>query len=216
MPYLSDLMMLLSAHREEPQQINPFLFQQVCGEMFSGNEEAPMNGETQEDAHEFITKLIEQVNKERPDLDIEELSGTEFVQQQVCECGEVKSFTETCSTLNIPQHMQSNQFRLQFRTTVLKYLQDQSIFDDYRCGKCGETGKWSLKDGWEGRRITTAPEHFLVNLSRGKSQSRGRRTERVKLMTMIVPPIKKLLLYALDGTKFRYHLVAMIKHTGSE
>ncbi len=207
-------MILLSAAKEEPQQVNPFLFQQVCGAMFTGNEDAPMNGETQQDAHEFITKLIEQVKKERPELDIDELSGIEFVQQQVCECGETKSFEEKCSNFNIPQHMRSEQFRVDFGAAVISNLRDNSKFDNYRCETCGETGKWSAKGGWEGRRMALAPEHLIAHTPRGEYQFVGRRMEEVKLMTKIVPPIKKLTLRVIDGTCFRYNLVAMIEHSG--
>lgn len=58
-PHLNEMMKLLSGAGEEPVVISPFVFQQVFGAIFTGNDEEPMNGETQEDAHEFMIKLFD-------------------------------------------------------------------------------------------------------------------------------------------------------------
>ena len=62
--------------------------------------------------------------------------------------------------------------------------------------------------------MALAPEHLIAHTPRGEYQFVGRRMEEVKLMTKIVPPIKKLTLRVIDGTCFRYNLVAMIEHSG--
>jgi uncharacterized UBP type Zn finger protein len=207
-------MSLLSAQQEGPQEINPFILQQVCGTMLTGGGDSPMNGETQEDAHEFITKLLQQVKKEQPEIDIEELFRAEFAEQQVCECGTSKTFTEEASNFNIPVHLQPAGWRVHLSAIVAKNVQDNSRFEGYRCENCGETGKWSTKDAWEGKRLITSPEYLIAHVSRGRTQLKGQRMEEVKLMTRIVPPMRKLTLRAIDNTAIRYHLVAMIEHHG--
>ena len=206
--------MLLSTAREEPLSINPFTFQQVCGTMFSGSGASPMNGDTQEDAHEFITKLLFQLRKEQPELDIDRLLTAQFAEQQVCECGAAKTFVEENCNFNIPQ---CDQLRRQdLEDLLLAYLQDSSKYDNYHCERCGQSGKWSTKGGWQGKRMAKSPEYLIANVPRGHVQMKGHRMEQRKLTTRIIPPIKKVQFPSVDGSLVNYNLVAMTKHVGKK
>lgn len=210
------MMMLLSADEESPHEINPFVFQQICGTMFTGNEDNPMNGETQEDAYEFIVKLLSQMRKENPGLDLDQLLGAQFAEQQVCECGSAKTFTEESCNFNIPEDFQSDRYRVDLGALLTRYLRDKSRFAHYRCEKCGESGKWFAKDGWDGKLMTKSPEYLVANVPRGRIQSTGHRTEEVKLTTKIRPPLKKVSIPSVDSSRVHYHMVAMIKHDGKK
>lgn len=207
-------MKLLSASSKSPNRINPFVFQQVSGTLFTGYDDSPMNGETQEDAHEFITKLLDRLREEQPELEIDELLAAQFAEQQVCECGAAKTFTEENYNFNIPEVYRSPSFRVDLGALFAAFLRDQSKFDNYRCEKCGESGKWATKNGWVGKRMTKSPQYFLANIPRGHFQFNGQGMEEVKLTTKIVPPVKKVSFPAADGSRVRYHLVAMIRHHG--
>ena len=204
----------LSVALDVSQEVDPFLFRQVCGTMFTGDEDNPMNGETQEDAHEFILKVLDRLRKEQPELDIDELLAAQFAERQTCKCGAVKTLTEENSNFNIPDHFQ--RYRVNFGGLLNWYMLDGRKFDDYRCEKCGKSGRWSTRGGWEGKRVTKAPEYLIANVPRGQLQSKGNRMEEAKLTTRIVPPLKKVSFPSADGSTFHYHLVAMIKHQGQK
>lgn len=171
-----------------------------------------MNGETQQDAHEFLLKLLNRLKKEQPELDIDELLAAQFAEQQVCECGATKTLAEDNCNFHIPDDLKSQ--RMDFETLVIYCLRDTSKFTDYRCERCGQSGRWSPKDGWKGMRMTKSPEYLLANVPRGQLQLRGNRMEEVKLTNRIIPPMKKISLPSADGSTVHYHMVAMIKHSG--
>lgn len=204
--------MYLSAAGDKPRNINPFTFQQVCGTMLTGDGDDPMNGETQGDAHEFLTKLVDQVEKEQPGTSIDGLLAAQSLEQQVCECGTTKTFIEENSNFSLPQGILSREVPL--ASLFTSYFQDESKFKDYRCEKCGDSGKWSAKDGWKGKRMMNSPEYFIANVPRGQIEMRGNRMHNVKLMTKIGQPLKKIPIPSADGTRVHYHMVAMIRHTG--
>lgn len=215
------MMTQLSADQGEALKINPFVFQQVCGTMFTGNEDQPMNGETQEDAHEFIMKLLHQIQKEQPELDIRKLFATQFAEQQVCRCDTPKMFSEEANSFHIPEFMQPRGPKSSLRTItfgdlIKAYTKDASKFADYRCEKCGEVGKYSRKDGWEGKRMTQSPEYLIANVPRGQVRYWGDGTEKIKLMNDIEPPLKKIHFPSVDGGDINYHMVAMIRHQGTK
>jgi uncharacterized UBP type Zn finger protein len=206
------MMQLLSSAEDEACTINPFIFQQVCGAIFTGNEDDPINGETQEGAHEFMMKLLEQLKAEHPKLDTDQILAAQFAEQQVCECGARKTFTEETSSFNIPEDFQRT--RVHFSTMLDYYLQDDSKFEGYCCEKCGRSGKWSTKGCWEGKRMIKEPDYILAHVPRGHIASTGHKAGEVKLTTKIVPPLKKISIPAADGSQVQYHMVAMIKHKG--
>jgi uncharacterized UBP type Zn finger protein len=209
-------MALMAADADSAHEINPFIFHRVCGTMFTGNENIPMSGETQEDAHEFIIKLLDQPRKEQPEVDIDEIFAAQFAEQQVCKCGATKTFTEEGCNLNIPKRYRSSMYRVPLELLLGSFLDDKSKFAEYRCEECGESGKWSTTTGWERKRMTRSPEFLIVNLSRGESHTNGHLTQEVKLATKIKPPVKNVSIKTADGTRVQYHLVAMIKHEGKE
>ncbi len=205
------MMTQMSNVGEDPRRCNPFVFQQVCGTMFTGNEDQPMNGETQEDAHEFMLKLLEQVKNEQPELGVDELLAAQFGEQQVCECGARKTFIEDGFHLNIPEELGSK--RMSFDDVVWQNLRDGSRFFDYRCEKCGASDKWSTKDSWDGKRMIKSPAYLIAHISRGQAHTQSRRTG--KITNRIIPPMCKIILPSSDGGEVYYHLEAMIEHTGN-
>jgi uncharacterized UBP type Zn finger protein len=209
----NDTMTLLSSNNKQGERINPFIFHQICGTLFAGSDGQPMNGETQQDAHEFILKLLTQLKKEQPELDMDELFAAHFEERQVCKCGATKTFTEENSNFPIPDFLKGKRF--DFESLVVGYLQDDSKFTDYRCEKCGESGKWSTKDGWRQKRMTKSPEYLIANVPRGQLRAYGNRSKKIKLTNSIIPPMKKISFPSADGGSVDYHMVAMIQHSGN-
>jgi uncharacterized UBP type Zn finger protein len=149
------MMKLLCGAGEEPAVINPFVFQQFCGAIFTGNEEEPINGETQEDAHEFMIKLLDQLREEQPDLNFDELFAAKVAERQACECGGAKTFVEENCNFNIPGRYQSRTYnKVDLGVLTGAFCRDKSKFHNYRCEKCGQSGERSAKDGWKGKRMT--------------------------------------------------------------
>ena len=179
--------------------------------MFTENENHPMYGDTQGDAHEFILKLLEQVRKEQPELGVDELLAAQFAEQQVCACGARKTFIEDGCHLHIPEELGSR--RMSFDDVLWRNLRDGSRFLEYRCEKCGESGKWSTKDSWIGKRMIKSPAYLIAHISRGQVHAQGHRME--KATNKIIPPMCKTTLPSGDDSPVYYHLEAMIEHTGN-
>jgi hypothetical protein len=216
LPHLNKMMMLLSSDRESPHEINPFVFQQICGIMFTGNEDKPMKWRDTGGRPRIHSQLLSQMRKENPGLDLDELLGAQFAEQQVCECGTAKPFTEESCNFNIPEDFQSDRYRVDLGALLTRHLRDKSRFAHYRCEKCGKSGKWFTKDGWDGKLMTKSPEYLVANVPRGRIQSTCYRTEEVKLTTKIRPPLKKVSIPSADSSRVHYHMVAMIKHEGKK
>ena len=202
----------LSSTEEMGETINPFVFHQICGILFTGSDGEPMNGETQQDAHEFILKLLQQLKDEQPELDLDELFAAHFIEQQVCQCGATKSFTEENSTFHIPAHLNGKDFG--FDTLVVEYLLDDSKFIEYRCEKCGVSGRWSPKDGWRSKWMTKAPEYIIAHVPRGQWEVEGNEVKKIKLTNKVTPPMEKVSFPTIDGGTVDYHMLAMIEHSG--
>lgn len=205
------MMAQLSKVGDEQRACNPFLFQQVCGTMFTENKDHPMYGDTQGDAHEFILKLLEQVRKEQPELGVDELLTAQFAEQQVCACGARKTFIEDGCHLSIPEELGSK--RMSFDEVLGRNLRGGSRFLEYRCENCGESDKWSTKDSWSGKRMIKSPAYLIAHISRGQVHAQGRGMQKAK--NKIIPPMCKTTLPSGDDSPVYYHLEAMIEHTGN-
>jgi uncharacterized UBP type Zn finger protein len=212
LPEFSDIMRQLSSTDERGITINAFSFHQTCGALLTSSDGQPMNGETQQDAHEFILKLLHQLNKEQPALGLDRLFAAHFVEQQVCQCGATKSFTEENSNFPIPARLEGMSF--DFETLVAEYLQDDSKFAEYRCEKCGESGRWSPEDDWRSKRMAQTPEYLIANVPRGSWQVEGDEMKKIKLTNKVTPPMEKISFPTADGGTVDYHVLAMIEHRG--
>jgi hypothetical protein len=211
------MMTLLSNSEEKPSTINPLYFQQVCGALFSGNHGAPMNGETQEDAYDFLKSLIDEVNNEEPDMKIGELFEVGFADEQICECGASKTFIDEDCHLSIPDKMHTEKHRVDLEFLFDNYNRDSSRFEDQECQRCGKSKKWSRPEEWEGKGLTKSPEFIVVQIPRGRLQRTGpflERLERFKAVTKITPPAGGIKLPSKEGGSIAYQMVAMIEHEG--
>jgi uncharacterized UBP type Zn finger protein len=202
----------LSSNKKGGAKINPFVFHQTCGALFTDDDGQPMNGETQQDAHEFILKLLHQLKTEQPELDLDDLFAAHFAEQQVCQCGTTKSFTEENSSFPIPDRLIDSGF--DFADLVAEYLVDSSKFTYYRCETCGESGRWSPKDDWRSKRMTKTPEYIIAHVPRGQWHMEGNQVKKIKLTNKVTPPMEKISFPTADRGTVDYHMLAMIEHGG--
>src|SRR4051794_15867769 len=104
MPHFASIMSKMSSP-DSAADIDPFYFHQVCGALLASNTGEAMNGETQQDAQEFLTGLFHVLKPEPHAPDIDSLFNTQFCQKKTCgRCGNEACLTEPGFELSIPQN----------------------------------------------------------------------------------------------------------------
>ena len=213
-PYLAGQMRHLSATGDDSKGGNTFAFHQVCGELLQSGNGDHMNGETQEDAHEFMTKLMQQIREEEQSAPLETLFDAEFSERKVCECGNTKTFVENTSTFPIPEKYHQQKEAIPMKTVVEDFVSSESgKFDQYECSRCKTSGNWSDKEGgWAGQRLTKSPDFLLAYTSKSHLTRQG---QMKKIRTKISPPTHKVSLPSANGSSVDYNMIAMIQHHGN-
>ena len=127
---------------------NPILFEQASGPLFNGAE-GPMNGDEQEDAYDFIQKLL-------PEFGAGELFEAVFKCKKSCwKCGKEMpaSITRSELLLEIPENLNRPESKMEFEHILSNCLKDHSIFEfeKLQCDGRNEVGEWADVEGWSGK-----------------------------------------------------------------
>jgi len=99
-----------------------------------------MNGDKQEDAYDFIQKLL-------PEVGVGELFEAVFKCKKSCgECGKEMSasITRLELLLEIPETLNRPEIKVEFEHALSNCLKDHSIFEfeKLQCDGCNEVGEW--------------------------------------------------------------------------
>ena len=123
---------------------NPILFEQTSGPLFNGAE-GPMNGDEQEDAYDFIQKLL-------PEFGAGELFEAVFKCKKSCwKCG--KRCQPSLQGQSCFLKFQKTENKVEFEHVLSNCLKDHSIFEfeKLQCDGCNEVGEWVDVEGWSGK-----------------------------------------------------------------
>lgn len=178
-----------------PQAITSKI-EKICGNMRNGQ---------QEDAHEFLTYLLDGMQKSysigrNSDLDpIQQIFGGDLISTLRCsDCGKVSEnlspFLDICLDIRNSNSIDE----------ALSSHFDKEILDDYKCESCG------VKSVTKQTSIKRPPKSLCIQLSRFTYQ--GKFDKKITISTKI-----NLSEYVLEesGTPLSYRLASMIIHTGS-
>lgn len=207
---------------DDDEDLNPLLFEEVSGAMFSGAE-GPMNGDHQEDVHDFIKQLV-------PALSAGELFDAVVEGKGKCrKCGKEESVTKTLQDLPLPvPDNMAKGGKIDFEVLVNKAMESGSLldFETLRCGGCKELGQWDAVRGSE-TRLSLAPKYLMTHTSRCgyETVQTNRKTKEGKpvvdakmyrIPTRVHLPAGTIKLQDTDGGKVSYELLATIEHRGKE
>jgi uncharacterized UBP type Zn finger protein len=195
-------MMCQMLNNEDESAIQAKAFRRTCSEAFG----MQYNGQTQEDADEFMMMLVEQLQKERPDPKLAAQIDVDFVKKANCDkCGAVKEITESSLSLAIAVNARK---AADLNKILRKQLNDTSDFEYRSCETCNSRGALNRDAATATQRMRSTPAFLKVAIPRQHPASLDNKNR-----TKVDLPEHSDFLDEIGNT-LRYKLVGAMGHDG--
>jgi ubiquitin C-terminal hydrolase len=195
-------MMRQMLNNKDESVIQTKAFRRTCSEIFG----MQYNGQTQEDADEFMMMLVEQLQKERPDLKLAAQFDVEFVKKANCDkCGAAKEIAESSLSLVIAVNASK---AADFNKVLRKQLRDTSDFEYRSCEACNSKGAFNTDAATATQRMRSTPAFLKVAIPRHHPDGLDSKNR-----TKVDLPKHCVFLDEI-GNALRYKLVGAMGHDG--
>jgi hypothetical protein len=196
-------MMQKMLQKTSAKAIDTSIFRKACGDFLG----SVFNGKTQQDADEFLCTLVDQLQRERPDLKPAAELEAQFVRKAKCgKFGVIKEIDEMLAPL-VPQMNATRPVSL--NSLLEKQIDDTSAFTHRSCKKCKFTIRFETNTKAARLTMRSTPPFLKVMISRFDPNGKSPAKNRTKVVLE-----RECSFLSESGETVRYELVAAAGHDG--
>lgn len=157
------------------QPVNNNLLQQVCGRTLNThmlNESNYFDGESQEDAADFLRQLLARMTSEAGTYgSVAQLLENTIVARRRCNtCGTEKTFTESEPVHQAVYNKKSLHCLADLVASLSLPAHEDARFEQIKCDMCGSVGKYENIEGWQRNRVVNPNQYLAVNIARESNE----------------------------------------------